>query len=326
MKPRDRMLVALSLTDPDDFVPVWEIEFHLFNAFSREKLVISQDYIRLTEAGRDRALRRNAEIMVDVAKRIGLCALSNIGPYWEVAPGEPAPMWYPPEDSERFLPILRKAAGDDIFIMEWCQAMLLMPEADDYLEFAYKLFDTPQEVDQMARVKYKRGIEIARRARDAGADGLCAACDIADTKGMYFSPEQMDRFFLPYLRDWGREVAAMGMKSILHTDGNIMDALDNIADSGINGLQAIDPVAHMDIVEVKRRVGGKIALCGNIDLGLLQNGPIPAIEEEVKRICDGCKTGGGFVLGATNAVFTEIPAEHYLAMTAAGRQFGRYVR
>lgn len=324
MTPKERMVSALSLQQPDDFCPVWEIEFHLFNKVASRPLKVSNEYVKLTPAERERALLENAEIMVEVASELGLSALINIGPYWEVAPGVPAAMWLPPADSKAFLPILRKKAGDELFIIEWCPAMIFIPEAGEYLEFAYKLFDAPEEVDEMARRRFEDGLEIARRAAGAGADGLCAACDIADSHGVYFSPSQLQRFFLPYLHSWAIAVRNLGMKSILHTDGNIGSILDVLADSGIDALQAIDPVAGMDIVEVKKQVGDRLCLCGNIDLGLLTHGPEEAIREETKRICLGCKGGGGFVLGATNAVYESIPIEHYRAMLSAGRDYGSY--
>jgi uroporphyrinogen decarboxylase len=324
MKPRDRMIAALNLTVPEDYCPVWEIEFHLFDAASKDKLVVSQSYTKLTAAQREKALAKNAEIMVSVAKALGLSALSNIGPYWEVAPGKPAAIWLPPEDSEKFLPILKKAAGDEIYIMQWCPAMLFIPEADNYLEFAYMLFDKPGEVDDLAKKQLEKGLGIARRARDAGADGLCAACDIADNRGMYFNPEQLDRFFLPYLREWAGAVKKMGLQSVLHSDGDLTAVLQVLAGTELNGLQAIDPVAGMDIVKVKQAVGDRLCLCGNMDLGILQNGPKTVIEQQVKRICEGCRAGGGLVLGATNAVFAEIPLENYKTMIAAGRKYGSY--
>jgi len=326
MNPRERMINALSLQEPDDFCPVWEIEFHLFNEVSPRPLVISQEYTKLTAAEKDRALHENAEIMIQAAQDLGLSALSNIGPYWEIAPGAPAPMWFPPEDSKRFLPLLCQASRGEIFIMEWCPAMLYMPDSDQFLDFSYKLFDAPEEVDNMAKQQLEKGMEIAHRARDAGADGLCAACDIADNHGMYFSPAQFDRFFLPYLQIWAEAVRKIGLKSILHSDGDLAEVLEKLADTELNGLQSIDPVAGMDIVEVKKQVGDRLCLCGNIHLGLLYHGSVEAIREEVKRICIGCKTGGGFVLGATNAVFEEIPIKHYKIMLNAGREFGSYNR
>lgn len=326
MTPKERMLTALSLQEPDDFCPVWEIEFHLFNKVSSRQLIVSEEYTQLTAKEKERALHANAEIMVEVAKELGLSALSNIGPYWERAPGVPGvPIWLPPKDSKRFLPILRQAAGDEIFIIEWCSAMTLCQERDDIVEFSYKLFDAPDEIESMAQKQLRNGLEIARRARDTGADGLVAPCDIATSTDMFFNPAQIKRFLLPYLQSWAQEVRKLGMKSIFHSDGNIMEVLDKLADiTELDALQAIDPTAGMDIVEVKKQVADRLCLCGNIDLRLLQHGPVESIRDEVKRVCLSCKTGGGFVLGATNAVFKEIPVMHYQAMLEAGREFGKY--
>jgi hypothetical protein len=315
---------ALSCEAPDDTVPVWEIEFHLFNKASARRFIICEEYSALTAAEKDKALHDNAEIMCEVAADLGMAALTNIDPYWEVVPGVPAPFWLPEEDSYRFLPLLKKQAGDEIFIIQWCHAMIGMPGPGDYEEFAYKLFDSPEEIDTLARQRYERGMEIARAARDAGTDGLCAACDIADNHGPYFTDEQMQRYFLPYLDRWAREVHRLGMKTILHSDGNLAPVIESLAGTELDALQAIDPVAGMDIVETKRRVEGRLCVCGNVDLKILASGPPDAIRDAVAQICLGCKTDGGFVLGATNAVFQDIPLDHYRAMLDAGREFGSY--
>jgi hypothetical protein len=40
-----------------------------------------------------------------------------------------------------------------------------------------------------------------------------------------------------------------------HTDGNITKILDLIVDTGIDGLRPIDPMAGMDLGDVKQRYG-----------------------------------------------------------------------
>jgi uroporphyrinogen-III decarboxylase len=82
----------------------------------------------------------------------------------------------------------------------------------------------------------------------------------------------------------------------------------------------------MDIVAAKKQISGRLCLCGKIDCGLLQFGPPERIVAETARICGAIKAGGGFVLGGSNAVFPEIPTEHYEAMLATWREHGRYDR
>ena len=199
-----------------------------------------------------------------------------------------------------------------------------MPESENYVEFSYKLFDAPDEIDTMAKQTLQAGIEDMKKFRDAGADAVFNAADIADNSGMFFNPEQTERFILPYLREWAAKAKAMGLYSILHTDGNIMACLEDIAGSGINALQAIDPVAGMDMRKVKDIVDGRLCLCGNIDCGLLLTGTSDDIYASSRELLVNCKQGGGLVLGASNACQAEMPVENYLAMIEAWKDFGQY--
>lgn len=168
-------------------------------------------------------------------------------------------------------------------------------------------------------------IRDATRAGELGADAVCCACDIADNHGVFFSPPQLDRFWLPYLHRWTAVVRETGLCSILHSDGNLTAILDPLAAGGLDALQAIDPVAGMNMETVKHAVGNRLTLCGNLDCGLLQFGPIEKIAEQTRRIVEAGKPGGRFVFGSTNAVFREIPLRHYEAALAVWRRISQYI-
>ncbi|MFB3882827.1 MAG: uroporphyrinogen decarboxylase family protein [Armatimonadota bacterium] len=116
----------------------------------------------------------------------------------------------------------------------------------------------------------------------------------------------------------------LGRYSILHTDGMLDPIPDELADSGLDALQAIGPIAGMDIGKTKQAVGSRLCLCGNLDCGLLQFGPPDRIYETARNAVLAAKPGGGFVLGGSDAVFKEIPLEHYQAMLQAWPDVGRY--
>ena len=86
-------------------------------------------------------------------------------------------------------------------------------------------------------------------------------------------------------------------------------------------MQAIDPVAGMDIVAVKKAAAGRVCLCGNVDCGLLQFGPTQKVYDATRRLLESCGGGGGLILGASNAVQIETPAKHYMAMIQAWRDY-----
>lgn len=199
-----------------------------------------------------------------------------------------------------------------------------MPNSANFVEFTYQLFDAPDTIDAWAREYLKDGVALAKRFNELGVDAMYTASDIADNHGPFFNPKQMQRFILPQLNTWAKEIKEFRCYAILHTDGNIFPYLEELADSGIHALQAIDPVAGMDIREVKTRIGHKLCICGNVDCGLLMTGNPQQIYETTRDLLIDCKNGGGFILGASNAVQKETPLRNYLAMIEAWKEYGRY--
>jgi uroporphyrinogen decarboxylase len=81
----------------------------------------------------------------------------------------------------------------------------------------------------------------------------------------------------------------------------------------------------MDIVELKRQVGHRIALCGNIDLGYTLTRGTPAeVDAEVRERIRALAPGGGYVLGSSNSVPEYVPLENFNAMREACLRYGRY--
>jgi uroporphyrinogen decarboxylase len=320
---KDDLLAALECRQPTGAVPVWELEFHLWDQASGQHVILGHEFEALTAAEQDKALHRNAEIILSVCQEFGFAGLTPPGGFWEVAPGQLAYWVLPGESRMQQIRLLRELAPPDLMLISGSGGVIC-PPSRSYEEFAYRLYDAPEEIDELARQTRDGGIETAKRLRDAGVEAVYCAADIADNHGPYFTPTQMSRFILPYLREWAAGVRELGLYSILHTDGNVSSLLDDLAGSGLNALQAIDPIAGMDIVEVKQRVGRRICLCGNIDCGLLHFGPADRIYNTTRDTLMACKPGGGFVLGASNAVFTETPIQHYREMIRAWRDHGRY--
>jgi uroporphyrinogen decarboxylase len=324
MSKKDDMVSALKCLKPAGAVPIWELEFHIWDAFSGKHVILGKELEKLSKAEREKALYCNAEIMLEVCEELCFAALTVPGPYWYIAPGEYA--YYVLDDNSRLkqFDILRKLAPDDLMLIASVGGVLAMPESENYVEFSYKLFDAPDQIDTMAKQRLQSGIEDMKKFSDAGADAVFNAADIADNNGMFFNPEQTERFILPYLREWAAKAKEMGLYSILHTDGNIMACIEDLAESGINALQAIDPVAGMDMRKVKDIVEGRLCLCGNIDCGMLISGRPEEIYESTRDLLLSCKQGGGLVLGASNACQSEMPTENYLAMIKAWKDNGQY--
>lgn len=324
MAKKDDLIAAFRCRTPPAAVPVWELEFHAWDAASGRHATLGREFEALSSAEQDRALHENAEILLSVCEAMGFAGLTVPGHYWEIAPGEPAYYWLPPEARVRQIEILREAAPADLMLIGGSGGVMAMPGARDYVEFSYLLFDDPAAIDERARACLAGGLDAARRLADLGVEAVFTASDLADNRGPFFNPPQMDRFVWPYLRQWAQEVRAMGLFAILHCDGDMSPHLDGLADSGLHAWQAVDPTAGMDMRATKDRVAGRLCLCGNVDCGLLLTADSQAVYDATAHLMTACKDGGGLVLGASNAVQPEVPIENYHAMIAAWREHGKY--
>lgn len=320
MNKKENLKAALEGRKPER-VPIWELVFELWDAFSGRTMTLGFDVEKLTSAQREKAFIRNAEIMVSVSQELGFAGVSTIGNLWMRGKDDWSYLGLPGDLIWEQLEILRQRAPDDLMLIGKTGGVICPPSGDGYVEFAYQLFDAPEKIEEQAQKTLASGLEQAKRYRDAGCEAVYNPADLADNHGPYFKPEHMERFITPYLHKWAAGIREMGMYSILHTDGNIEPIIDILADSGLNAIQALDPTAGVDITRVKRAVGNKLCLCGNVDCALLLTGPEDAVYRQTMDLLKGVGTQGGLVLGASNAVVRETLAGHYKAMIRAWEEY-----
>jgi len=183
----------------------------------------------------------------------------------------------------------------------------------------------PDFAKRLARVvaDYKR--RVLERAAEEGADILLTGDDYAHRKAPIMSPHHFREFVLPYLKEMVDVAKARSVPFIKHTDGNLWPIIDMIVDAGIDCLDPLEPIAGMDIGEVKRRYGDRIALAGNVDCGeLLSRGAPEEVVEAVKETIAKGSPGGGHILASSNSIHPAVKPENYRAMLEAGKRYGQY--
>jgi uroporphyrinogen decarboxylase len=311
------LIDAFNCRQPKGAVPIWELHFHLWEKVSGEKFISGAPFNLLSTAEKDKALEKDAEIILSVADKLNFSAVTIPDSPWDC-------IYTLPFDARLKLASILSRQASDVMIIAGCGAVIGMPDSDEYVDFCYRLFDAPEEIDEICKKKFSTGSEQAKMLADAGVGAIYTASDLADNHGPFFNPSQMQRYVLPYLREWSELVKKLGVFPLLHTDGNIKPILNDLADSGICAIQAIDPIAGMDILQVKKEVGGRLCLCGNVDCGLLITGTPEEVYDSTVELIKSCKKGGGFVLGSSNAVVTDTPLENYLALIRAWNECGSY--
>jgi uroporphyrinogen decarboxylase len=172
-------------------------------------------------------------------------------------------------------------------------------------------------------IDYKK--RVLEAAADEGADILLTGDDYAHRQAPIMSPAHFREFVLPYLQETVDVAKRKGLPFIKHTDGNLWPIIDMLVDSGIDCLDPLEPIAGMDIGEVKKRYGHRIALAGNVDCGeLLSRGNPAEVVEAVKETLAKASVGGGHILASSNSIHPAVRPENYRAMVETAKRLGHY--
>jgi uroporphyrinogen-III decarboxylase len=160
----------------------------------------------------------------------------------------------------------------------------------------------------------------ARGLSALGFDFIWAADDIGYKSGPMFSPAVYRDVLLPHVRKVAR---AITVPWAYHSDGNLMPLLDDMLELGMNALHPLEP-GSMDLRELKRRYGDRIAFIGNINLDLLSTGTPAEVREEVRARIGLLGPGYGYLLSSSNSITDYCRPENVVEMVRALKEYGRY--
>ena len=138
--------------------------------------------------------------------------------------------------------------------------------------------------------------------------------DVAYHGKLMFGPEMMRQmgFF--------DDVAAIcdlchrkGLTVIFHSDGYIMEILDDLIAAGIDGLNPLEKAAGMDLFEIRRKHPCLI-LVGGVDVSrLLPFGVPEEVRRETRRIIAETGREGRLLIGSSTEIGNDIPLANYIA-------------
>ena len=187
------------------------------------------------------------------------------------------------------------------------------------------LIEEPELVRRLVDLSVAINLEMAREVARCGADFVFTGDDYASAERPFMSPAAFREFFYPGLKRVVGGFKEMGLPVIKHTDGRIFPLVDMILDSGIDCLDPIDPIAGLDIGDMKQKYGQRVALKGNVDCAhTLTFGTEQQVVEETKSVIRKAAQGGGLILSSSNSIHSSVKPGNYLAMWNAVRMYGKY--
>lgn len=320
MGRKENYLRVLRHGSAEGEIPLWELHFHLFDKLNGGGFVAGPAFMALSAQERSAALWKDAEIMASWGEALGFSAVSIPDAPWDC-------IYTLPQESRLELVRNLKSLDPDFAVVAGSSGVISMPSSGaEFQEFCFQMFDAPEEIDEQCRVIYRNFEAQAKELADAGIDAIYMAADIADTRAPFFDRDQMQRWYLPYLRQSSEYLHGLGLPAILHTDGNVESLLKDFRDAGIDALQAIDPIAGMRMDTAQAILESQVTVCGNLDCSLMLAGTPEQVYASAKEILQASKGKPGFVFGNSNAVAVETPLENYRAMLEAWKTFGKIER
>ncbi len=163
-------------------------------------------------------------------------------------------------------------------------------------------------------------LAVAVAAAKAGYDCIKTGDDVANQNAMMFQPDLWREVMKPR---WAKVIAAArkikpDIHVWYHSDGNIRDILDDLAEIGVTILNPVQPEC-MDPVSVRKRMGRRLAFDGCIGTQTtFPFGTQAQMRQTVLNLADALDARkGGLMLSPTHILEPEVPPENVCAFFEA---------
>jgi len=316
MQPRERFIAALERRPLTGRVPHFELVFFLtMEAFGKVHPSHRNYSQWLQMEEKERQLHRNdmADLYIATAERFEHSAIFL----------HPNPNTL--EETFRLIDLVRQRSGDEYFLMLHGDATYGIPGGQNMSEWCAWLYENRQAAHDEARRRVDAALQRGRRfAEHGGLDGFALCADYCFNDGPFLPPAMFSEYVTPYLRDLIAGYREMGFYVIKHTDGNIVPIIEDLVSCRPHALHSLDPQGGVDIAEVKRLYGDRVALCGNVNCGLMDTGTDEEVIESARYALRHGMPGGGFIFCTSNCVYTGMSLARYELILDVWRREGNY--
>ena len=316
MLPREKFIRALERKPITGRVPHFELVFYL----TMEVIGKVHPQHRLFDQYNQMSVKERRLQLADIAD-----AYVMIADKYEHSAIKVQPLPGGIEDTIETLSLLKEKSDGKYFTMMHGDATYEIPSGNKLEEFIFRLSDEPEKVHEEAAHKVGKALDKAEKLKKSGVlDGFALCSDYCFNTNPFLSPAMFGEFITPYLAKLTKGYRDMGYYTIKHTDGNIMPILDQLVQTNPHALHSLDPQAGVDIAEVKRLVGDRVCLIGNVNCGILQTGTERDVIDSARYALRHGMPGGGYIFSTSNCVYTGMQLERYELMLDVWKQEGNY--
>jgi hypothetical protein len=160
-------------------------------------------------------------------------------------------------------------------------------------------------------------------AADGLLDGFVIWGDVAYKNNMFFSPDYWRQHFKPWVKAIAEYAHSKGLMVIYHGCGDVSKILEDYIEIGIDAMNPLEAKAGLDAVQLRKKYGSRLGICGNSNMQVWETGDRDLIREEVLRKLNAAK-GGKYIFQSDHSVASNISGQTYDYIVKLVREHGRY--
>ena len=160
----------------------------------------------------------------------------------------------------------------------------------------------------------------------AGVDIITLSDDWGSNQNMLFSPRMWRKMIKPYATKVVQHAKSCGAIVNLHSDGYVLNIMDDIIEMGYDMMHPVQESAGMDPVHIKETYADKLVVYGSLDVvdGLYSHDG-EALDEYITKRFEIYAPGGGFIFNTGHFVQPDIPPARLIrAYTLVNKLAARY--
>ena len=200
----------------------------------------------------------------------------------------------------------------------WDMARELMGEENACLAY----YTQPELMHDLIATLTETAVKVFERITEKSLtiDQLFVHEDLAGKSGPLVGPGQVKQFIAPYYRRVWDLLAGRGTRIFnMDSDGNVGPVIDAFLDAGVNVMHPMEPAAGMDVVELRRKYGNRLAMLGGIDKHVLRRSK-EEIRRELEYKLQPLMQQGGMAFGLDHRVPNGTSLENYRYYVRLGRE------
>jgi hypothetical protein len=241
------------------------------------------------------------------------------------------PFFYDLEPSEEFFPdsvfailhlVLAQVGGELSVHSEVFSPFTQLMERLGYEQGLIALVEEPKRCHAILERFAMGASDLAARQAACGVDAVLISSAFAGAG--FISRTMYQEFVLPYESQVVAAIHKAGVRAYTHTCGAIGDRLELMAQTGIDGIDTMDPppLGDTDLADARRRVGDRLFLKGNLDsVNVLLRGSVEDVRRSALERLEAMRGAPGYILSSACSVAPAVPPENLMVLVEVAEQF-----